>query len=832
MKELFDWIPWFEELAVKVGEGRRKGLVERAKKVDWAGGRRAVLAQGDEKADPLTFFYHLASIARGSKRRQTVYASVAKEFGIESDLNYGFNDGFIFPTGDPRNIEFHNTGDDPNLLWDMFDQARACGPGGKSHDVAIADTFAKSLQVKGAGIAKLTQTLFLINPRSFLPFDTAAVLPLGIGRFKKPPGKLSWTEYLQEMSRIRAAFPGCECYEINIIGYLWTSENLRRKGNRWYQIGTSEDRWRHLLDNHWVPDHDDFATEQAPSGSKEHIEPGEVTSQKNPEGEDKPPIKSFKVRVNGVVVVKLAQDAGRTTRPDYSKPNPEFGYRVVEAVDGLEHLTENAYSIGASESKRWVTRDIRAAIKDGRFHPGEQGEVHWVGEGRVLPALKQDYRLDEPMPGDVVLVRSGRQNGRGIGIVYRNDYSGRSQRKGPIHVVWVNKKQAPLAARMPAARFSRAGLSAYEAFAESPAYTATVSLLQPPPDPIATATHELNQILYGPPGTGKTYRTTAYAMAIVKGIEVGEVTEEHRTEFRSLRFDPTNGTGQIAMVTFHQNYSYEDFVEGIRPRLAEGNDIGYELRPGIFRKIVEAALANSDRSYVLIIDEINRGNIPKILGELITLIEPSRRLGQEDETTVTLPYSGDSFGVPRNLHIIGTMNTADRSILPLDTALRRRFDHVEMMPDPDHPLIADSVAGIDLRKMLKAINARISLLLDRERQIGHTYLLNVNDIESLGSKFQTAIVPLMAEYFYDDWSKIRHVLGGAAFVVAKPDDEDVSGLVDAGLLDLDTAIHEVLPATAKEWRDPVQYRRIYDKGAAVGGNQPKQEDPDIGGDQS
>ena len=543
---------------------------------------------------------------------------------------------------------------------------------------------------------------------------------------------------------------------------MWTSDNLPRKGNRWYQIGTSEDGWRGFLDNHWVQYGDEIATKQAPSGSSARIEPGEVTSEKNPEGEDKPPIKSFKVRVNGVAAVKLAQDAGRTTRPDYSKPNPEFGYRVVKAVDGLEHLTENAYSIGASVSKRWVTSHIREAIADGRFHPGEPGDVHRVRESEGVPALKQDYRLDEPKPGDVVLVRSERRNGRGIGIVYRNDYSDRSQRNGPIHVVWVNKKQAPLAARMPAARFSRAGRSAYEAFAKSPAYAATVNLLQPP-DPIVTATHELNQILYGPPGTGKTYRTTAYAMAIVKGIEVDEVTEEHRAEFRSLRFDPTNGTGQIAVVTFHQNYSYEDFVEGIRPRLAKGDDIGYELRLGIFRKIVKAALANSDRSYVLIIDEINRGNIAKILGELITLIEPSRRLGQEDETTVTLPYSGDSFGVPRNLHIIGTMNTADRSILPLDTALRRRFDHVEMMPDPDHPLISDSVAGINLRKMLKAINARISLLLDRERQVGHTYFLNVNDIESLASKFQTAIVPLLGEYFYDDWSKIRHVLGGSDF---------------------------------------------------------------------
>ena len=313
-------------------------------------------------------------------------------------------------------------------------------------------------------------------------------------------------------------------------------------------------------------------------------------------------------------------------------------------------------------------------------------------------------------------------------------------------------------------------------------------------------------------------------MAIVKGIRLEEVTEEHRKEFRDLRFDSNKGSGQIEIVTFHQNYSYEDFVEGIRPSLAEEGGLDYELRPGVFRKIVKAALDNPHCRFVLIIDEINRGNIPKILGDLITLIEPSRRLGQSNETTVTLPYSGDSFGVPENLFIIGTMNTADRSILPLDIALRRRFDHVEMMPDPGHELISKDVNGINLRKVLKAINARISVLLDRERQIGHTYLFNVRDVKSLASIFKTAILPLLLEYFYDDWSKVQKVLGDAEFIKKSSNKEFLDHLKNDDITDSD--IYKRIPWNAEEWLDPNQYKRIYKKTGIAGDGELQDEDSD------
>ena len=313
--------------------------------------------------------------------------------------------------------------------------------------------------------------------------------------------------------------------------------------------------------------------------------------------------------------------------------------------------------------------------------------------------------------------------------------------------------------------------------------------------------HPLNQILYGPPGTGKTYHTVDRALAIIDGESVEEI-ERNIKRFRELR-----DSGQIAMVTFHQNFAYEDFIEGIRPVLDDegSSQIRYKLRDGIFKQIAKAANKKIDKPFVLIIDEINRGNIAKIFGELITLIEDSRRLGKEDATEVTLPYSNESFGVPENLYLIGTMNTADRSIQLLDTALRRRFDFVEMMPKPE--LISDNVEGVNCKRMLEEMNKRITTLLDRERQIGHTYLLDVDTMEKLSYAFQNKIFPLLQEYFFDDWSKIRAVLQENSFVC----EQNASNLfTDPEQADEDQKIYERLPDNDPRWIAPEEYKKIYD----------------------
>lgn len=376
----------------------------------------------------------------------------------------------------------------------------------------------------------------------------------------------------------------------------------------------------------------------------------------------------------------------------------------------------------------------------------------------------------------------------------------------------------------------------------------------------AKAVAPLNQILYGPPGTGKTYHTINEAIKIINPDF--DLTQDR--PFIKAEYDRLVTEKQIAFTTFHQSLSYEDFVEGIKPK-TEGNEVVYEIEDGIFKQLCNrASLKNNsnfqeayenlvkefskndnellvletpkgkkfrvqlnsnnnlslittekrnhqgtltkekleqhfnfgdafngwegyangiisylesrfnlnkkdskNKNYVLIIDEINRGNVSAIFGELITLLEDSKRKGNDEALTLTLPYSKLEFSIPNNLYIIGTMNTADRSVEALDTALRRRFDFKEMMPDYnviEQEYINDLDTG--LAEVLKTINQRIELLIDRDHSIGHSYFYGVDTLEKLANAFNNKIIPLLQEYFYGDYGKIGLVLG-AGFVTKK-----------------------------------------------------------------
>lgn len=390
-----------------------------------------------------------------------------------------------------------------------------------------------------------------------------------------------------------------------------------------------------------------------------------------------------------------------------------------------------------------------------------------------------------------------------------------------------------------------------------------------------------NLVLYGPPGTGKTYATVKEAVRIVAPeLLEGEISRE----VLKARFDEFVESGQIVFTTFHQSYSYEDFVEGLRAGSKQGV-LEYTVEPGVFKRLCERAArgrvaaedpfdkalkvlrtkmedsddgrlkmstsrgkvfhasydggdtfrvfpaasnetlkegytasmrqvrelfagadeqgmyntpyvrgmlaylqascglattpegpdAGENKPFVLIIDEINRGSVSRIFGELITLIEPSKRAGLAEALEVILPYSKTAFSVPANLHIIATMNTADRSLAGMDIALRRRFDFIEMPPRPEE-LDAVFVGDLCIGQLLRVMNERIELVLDREHCLGHASFMPLKkdpSLHRLAGIFRTGVLPLLQEYFFEDWQRIQWVLNDhrkpdALRFIAKP----------------------------------------------------------------
>jgi 5-methylcytosine-specific restriction enzyme B len=214
--------------------------------------------------------------------------------------------------------------------------------------------------------------------------------------------------------------------------------------------------------------------------------------------------------------------------------------------------------------------------------------------------------------------------------------------------------------------------------------------------------------------------------------------------------------GYLTSLTFHASYSYEEFVEGYRP-VHGSSGLTLELRDGVLKRVAATATADDPMPYVLLIDEINRANVPRVFGELLTVIEADKRGMQ-----VTLPASGDRLSIPSNLYLVGTMNTSDRSIRTLDAALRRRFAFIELMPQPEL-LNGATVGGLELDTFLRELNRRITKRAGRERQVGHSFLLvngePIQDLETLADILRLEVIPLLQEIAFDDYGQLADYLG-------------------------------------------------------------------------
>jgi 5-methylcytosine-specific restriction enzyme B len=466
----------------------------------------------------------------------------------------------------------------------------------------------------------------------------------------------------------------------------------------------------------------------------------------------------------------------------YEWADPRKSHLVVKIAPGeraayWDECRENGYiCIGWDElgdlSRFAGQEEFRKAFDD-QFSAEYRGN-----KSKLSVKANEVWTFRELEPGDTVIANRGTSQVVGIGTVIEPGYLWRPERgvyKNTVSVQWTDTTERTLdppvtswfgstVAKLPGDLYQRiiaAGATNGEPAVSRPAVSPEPVL----PDILSGLQRRGQVVLYGPPGTGKTYAARRFAVwwllsragaaeaSWILGDREALAEREH-----ILSTARASGVPQLSMITFHPSYSYEDFVEGYKPRPTDGRGgLELELRDGIFKRICRAA-ATDPRPYLLVIDEINRGNVPKIFGELITLLELDKR-----GISVLLPYSGETFSIPPNVFILGTMNTADRSIRLLDAALRRRFAFIELLPDPE-VLQGAAVDRLALDAFLLELNQRILKYVGREKQVGHSFFLDkegkpVTRSEDFVAHFLSEVLPILQEYAFEDYTLLGQLLG-------------------------------------------------------------------------
>ncbi len=477
--------------------------------------------------------------------------------------------------------------------------------------------------------------------------------------------------------------------------------------------------------------------------------------------------------------------------------DPRDTRRVVKIAPGEDARYWDECLAGGYICVGWdEVGDLREYASKDEMRARFAESFDYTTQSKISAKSNELWTLIELEPGDKVIANKGTAHVLAIGTVEEPGYEWRPERPRFAHTVkvsWdtsfardidpVRSWATVTVAKVPNTVYQRVltgesppGISRRGPVTGGPAGPGADVF---PPDEIFAELMEAMDrkgqlILYGPPGTGKTWTANRFSVwwlrRLAGSADAGTVLgspdamKAADRELTTGQGATASDIGVLTRVTFHPSYTYEDFVEGYKPVDNGTGQLALRLTDGVFKRACQAAQAKPDQTFLLVIDEINRGNIPKIFGELITLLELDKR-----GMTTTLPQSRDVFSVPPNLRIIGTMNTADRSIRLLDAALRRRFAFVELMPDPS-VLAGGMIEGLALDEFLEELNRRIASIEGREKQVGHSFLLDregpVSSIIEFARRFRHEILPLLQDYAYEDFGELAQYIGSGLVDVA------------------------------------------------------------------
>ncbi|MEQ9498700.1 MAG: AAA family ATPase [Deltaproteobacteria bacterium] len=737
---LFSWIPMFEELAdVLLAYRDRQGeLIDMIEQMR-ASGLAPVLTNDQlpdgtigrlAEIDPFTFY---ANFNRGitEANRKAVLTELKKRFDLKSDVPDDFHG---VPVVNNQAAWFFRYAKDrmPTDVPALWDLAEGVCAG--SADQLDADVFDRALAVSGVGVAKMTMGMFWLRPRSYIALDKNMRQHLAHHGIPSDDVR-TLPDYRRLLTDVHDKL-GDNIAQISNDAWLKRSIPTKRYwagGHLWNDESKVE---QFKAGAYWQ--HDYGRTNGGSEGRKtwqlfDQIRPGDELA-----------IKGYGGRNDLVIyyvgeVVAVRPEEGRVDLRALDRPlfqgkgprgaSPGWFKTLTEVKDPA--AIEAVFHGKAKQTPPPPPRKVDLPRNLILYGPPGTGKTFQLLEWARSNFSEQSSEPSGPSAESVQQLPLWQV----LALALRDTPDGLTVPELLEHPLVVTKREASQSANFGAQLW--VNLQKHTS-ADCPNVEYT-KRREPP-------------LFWKHEGSRWTVRDELLTEVIADHDQFR--TNEHNIQANRFTF-----------VTFHQSLAYEDFVEGIRP-VVDGEDegIAYRVVPGIFRRMVNKALADPEgRPHAIFIDEINRANIAKVFGELLTLLEEDKRIGAPNETLVQLPYSGESFGVPSNLWVIGSMNTADRSIALLDSALRRRFEFRELLPNAevlrDHVGDGGVVDEVDVAALFERINERIAYLHGRDHMLGHSYFLDVTNLDDLRTTFVHGVIPLLTEYFYEDWEKVCLVLG-------------------------------------------------------------------------